>query len=500
MKKKIINLVFFILLFFSILLLFSIRWVEKTFGLIDLDSLMFHLNVPLKGTESGMVIRFIKDPLFKTLIATTIIFLIMILKKEYRIYINIEIFKKKIKNIDLIHIINKAKFLIPVIIIVCSCTMFIKDFKVKEYIKSQNTYSTFIKENYVEPEKTKITFSEKRNLIHIYAESMESSYSSKEYGGLFEENLIPNLTKYSKNYISFTNNFGGGFYNSRATGWTIAAMVAQTSGIGFIVPGTGNDFGNYSKFLPGAYSLGEILEKEGYNQVLLIGSDGDFAGRNDYFTQHGNYEIKDYGYAKEQGWIPEDYYVWWGYEDSKLFTFAKNELNELSSNDKPFNLTLLTTNTHHIGGYIDENCETKYDEKYKNAIACSDKQIYEFIEWVKQQEFYNNTTIVITGDHLSMDPTFFENVDGSKRTNYNVFINTNKEKKNITNRTFNTMDIYPTIISSIGGNIEGDRLALGTNLFSDKKTLYEEYGKSYVDEELNKNSKYFKEHIIYGNK
>ena len=193
---------------------------------------------------------------------------------------------------------------------------------------------------------------------------------------------------------------------------------------------------------------------------------------------------------------PQDYYEWWGYEDSKLFKFAKNELLNLSKKNEPFNLTLLTTNTHHIGGYIEKGCEKKYKEKFKNAVACSDKQIYEFVEWVKRQDFYKNTTIVIIGDHLSMDSAFFENVDGSKRTNYNVFINANKDAANTTNKIFNTLDIFPTTISSIGGNIEGDRLALGTDLFSNTKTLYEEYGKEYVDNEYYKNSKFYLYNIL----
>ena len=33
---------------------------------------------------------------------------------------------------------------------------------------------------------------------------------------------------------------------------------------------------------------------------------------------HGGYEVKDYITALDEGWIPEDYYEWWGFEDEKL--------------------------------------------------------------------------------------------------------------------------------------------------------------------------------------
>lgn len=38
------------------------------------------------------------------------------------------------------------------------------------------------------------------------------------------------------------------------------------------------------------------------------------------------------------------------------------------------------------------------------------------------------------------------------------------------------MDLFPTMLASLGVQIEGNRLGLGTNLFSDKKTLMKELG------------------------
>ena len=39
----------------------------------------------------------------------------------------------------------------------------------------------------------------------------------------------------------------------------------------------------------GAYSIGEILEKEGYKNYIMVGSDLTFGGRRDYYQNHGNY-------------------------------------------------------------------------------------------------------------------------------------------------------------------------------------------------------------------
>lgn len=58
------------------------------------------------------------------------------------------------------------------------------------------------------------------------------------------------------------------------------------------------------------------------------------------------------------------------------------------------------------------------------------------------------------------------------------------------------MDMYPTTLVSIGASIKGDRLGLGTNLFSGKKTLIEELGFDYLDNELNKKSNFYDDYIL----
>ena len=53
-------------------------------------------------------------------------------------------------------------------------------------------------------------------------------------------------------------------------------------------------------------------------------------------------------------------------------------------------------------------------------------------------------------------------------------------------------------MASLGVDIEGDRLGLGTNLFSDKQTLIEMLGYEKVNSELKKNSSYYMNKILLG--
>ena len=213
-----------------------------------------------------------------------------------------------------------------------------------------------------------------------------------------------------------------------------------------------------------------------------------------YFTGHGDYEIFDYYTAIEEGKIPEDYYVFWGYEDEKLFEYAKEEVLELASQGEPFNFTLLTVDTHFEDGYVCELCGDEYEDQYANVIACSSSQISEFVSWLQEQDFYEDTTVVINGDHPTMDSDFCEDVsDDYTRRTYTAILNSSAETVRDEARDYTTLDLFPTTLAALGCTIEGDRLGLGTNLYSDTDTLLEEYGMDYMNEELEKKSDFLEE-------
>lgn len=233
-----------------------------------------------------------------------------------------------------------------------------------------------------------------------------------------------------------------------------------------------------------------------------MGSDSSFGGRKQYYTTNGDYKIFDLNYAIEQGKMTREDFVWWGFDDDSLYSWSKEELTSLSKENKPFNYIMLTADTHFMDGYLGPNVESKFDTQYENVHSYSSKCINEFVNWVKKQDFYKDTTIVIVGDHLGMQNDFYEekikeNMDGQyTRTIYNVIINPAIDATNNINRQFTSMDMFPTILASIGVEIEGNRLGLGTNLYSGIPTLVEELGYAYFNEEIKKNSVFYNKYIF----
>ena len=91
-----------------------------------------------------------------------------------------------------------------------------------------------------------------------------------------------------------------------------------------------------------------------------------------------------------------------------------------------------------------------------------------------------------------MNTYSFEDIDSNyRRSVYNVYINSAIDTDCNKNREFTTFDYYPTTLAALGVKINGEKLGLGTNLFSCKQTLTEEYGYPYVNGKLMVNSPYY---------
>ena len=460
----------------------SVQWIFRTWSHLSMDELIFHLQSPLEGTNTDMVKEYLIECLAPALVIFVVVILFMIFFRKKRWF----------------YVFDGVLLIVFILIIGVSINTTVQKLDVDGYLESQGSYSEFIDTYYVDPANTMITFPEqKRNLIYIFLESMEATYADTENGGAFKENVIPELTEIAQENEDFSGEVEklNGAYASTGATWTMGAMFAHTSGLPLNVSIDENNMDTQEHFFPGIITLGDILSEEGYSQTLLIGSDATFGGRRLYFTDHGNYDIIDYPYAIENGMIPQDHYVWWGYEDYYLFDFAKEKLEELSDQGNPFNLTMLTVDTHFEDGYLCNKCTDTYGaDQYSNVMACSSRQIGEFIQWIQQQDFYENTTVVLVGDHLTMDADYCEDISEEyERKTYVSYINAPVENKTDITREYATLDLFPTTLAALGAEIDGNRLGLGTNLFSSDQTLTERFGIDQMDKELRKKSKMMEE-------
>ncbi len=474
-----------VLLFFvcvGVFLVFTAKWFLKTFGLLTIDEIVYHLKTSISGTNIDMIKDYILGyGLWAALTAFgVILFSVIMIRRAV-----------KHRRWVCMALVVLGVFLISYAYHAIDVSIGVTDYLKEEIFSDPKNRPDFIAEHYVDSNQVRIEFpgGRKRNLIYIWLESMETTYADKANGGAFNVNVIPEMTVLAQTNEDFSadhTKLNGGNALPGAN-WTMGAMFAQTSGLPLKIPFTRHKLEEQSDFYPAISTLGDILEKNGYNQTLLLGSEAQFGGTQLYFSGHGNYQIKDYNWAVANGKIPKDYYEFWGYEDEKLYDFAKEELTELASKDAPFNLSMITIDTHFEDGYVCRLCQKDFgDDQYANVMACASRQLTSFIKWVQEQPFYENTTIVISGDHPTMDSDFCKDIPADyQRTTYTCILNSAVTRSDdTTTREYSTMDLFPTTLAAMGCTIDGDQLGLGVNLYSDKETMLEKYGLSVLKSKL----------------
>ncbi len=328
-------------------------------------------------------------------------------------------------------------------------------------------------------------------------ESMEFTFSNKSF---FGNNLIPELDNLAKNNISFKY-----FINGYGQNTTQMALIAAFSGIPCTNITLGNKNTNYltqqmKTFLPKLYTLSDILKDNNYQTLFIQGSDVEFAGTDIFLKTHHFDKIlttkdinKNYGKIKFSQ-------EWWGVSDEDTLNSLKSEILKMNK-DKPFLATMFTIDTH-CGNPEIPNIIKEFEDNRYNIIRNSSLLIQKFIDWLNEQSFAQDTVVVIVGDHLRMSDLaiektlidiFSSNKQIDKRYVYNCFINSVYKNENINKeRTFSQIDLFPTILEAIGFKIEGSKLGLGTSLFSNKKTLLEEFGEEEVKSQLARKNKVYK--------
>ena len=525
LKKWILATLVFLFTFFSFFLYFSLYYLLGNWNELTVDEILYHVKAPMGGANGHLVQLFLQSVLLPSSVIIFLLFSFFILLKRWKAADSCsasskEIVPEQASDIPpikrgLFHALSqlmekKKSVFFPLLtklksyyLFLCFCLglfFFIltiadawESISLGNYIVSQIQSSDFIEENYVDPREIELHFPEKkRNLVYIYMESTELTFMDEKHGGAFPENLLPEMNKLSLEGEDFSGEGekrNGGISLPGAT-WTMGAIFGQSTGLPLKISIEQNSMDSQKSFFPSVVSIQDILKEEGYTQKFLLGSVGYFGGRELFMKDHGDVQVEDFSYWKRKNKFPRDYWVNWGFEDEKLYNYAKEELLSLSKEGKPFNLTLLTVDTHFPDGYVCRLCKNTYpDNQYANVFNCASRQVTEFVHWIKEQDFYDNTTIVISGDHPTMDRDFCDNVPKSyQRKVYTVFLNsavTIEEKKE---REYSTFDYFPTTLAAMGVEIPGERLGLGTNLFSKEPTLTEKYGKKEEKKELEKRS------------
>lgn len=477
-EKKKMTIVFAVLTFFLLAFIYGIPWLIKAFPLDNPDAVLFTLLQNKAGTEGfvwGMVWKNVLSPtLFVYVPISLALFLLAVVvrhsKKKWCFnFFWIRTCLNSGANIWVPLRQLSTLFLVFSLLVFCVVVpkLFPPLYKLCEtyFEPNERCESRLYLNEYVFPDFVGVEFPErKKNLIYIMMESMEVNF--KDY--------TPELDSISQNNVSFLP----GGVDVAMTGWTIAAQVSKNCGIPLNVPYGLENSDEILSFLPNATCMTDILAKNSYKQIYVQCSDGAFASTRAFWSQHGVKEFHDFSYYKKNNKIDKKESIW-GCSDKTLYRLMQEELSNID-NKEPFALHAITIDSHFPEGYISEGCFVSETEssRYPSALRCASKQLNAFLKWAKNQDWYENTTIVVVGDHSWITFTDLLKLPKDEPLYWiNFFINSQIQPLE-QNRTFSSFDMFPTVLEAMGVNVPGHRLGLGTSLFSAEKTLLE---KMHID-------------------
>ena len=434
---------FFLILLFYITLL-STLGIEKIFGEVNFRQIYYHVYFTL----IERIVWFYKKQIVKILLYSFLIPIVLTIITFYLAYF--------LKNKKIISENILSLFFISIIAI--NVSFFTNKYSVIKFFKKDKSGSDFYETNYKNP---KIIQTKKKNLILIYAESLEDFFSRED---VFAEDLLIDIKNINYNKVSFNN-----FYQRLGTSWTIAGIVSTQCGVplnNFMYSKSNKFTEKVNQFMPNINCLGDILKKEGYKNIFMKSQDARFAGTKKFLNSHGYDEILDKGFWDKNNKIESDF---------DLFKYAKKKVLDLEKDEIPYNLSILSYDMHMPTENIKNEstnskiCKHLNDNIYNDNIKCFSLIITDFINFLISKNILDNATVVLVGDHLAMNMTpelndkYLPGHSQHSRTIFNYIFSEQIYKKN-RDIVFH-FDFLPTILHTLNFKFSDNRYGLGASGF-----------------------------------
>jgi len=436
-----------VLYFLAIFLYVTLRWIDVTFGRPTWEQIFFHIQSWFLSPTTfnfGLIFQFLIVCVFLCAILAALVAYV----QEKLIGIIRE--KIKTKNSILERAIKNA----PIFLILLTVLYGFLIFDGIRFVYKKN-YIDFVRKNYVPPQISAPDGEHKKNLIYIYLEGFDMAFADAKY---FSEELMPNMKKIQG--FQFSK-----FKQASGTGWTMAGIIASQCAIPIapVIQESNQKKGSYAH-LDQYLCLGDLLKQQGYKNIFIGGADLNFTDKGSFFLAHGYDEVYGEKEWKKMGKNKNEDFNALGLSDSKLFEHARMMLSDLKQSSQPFNLTLLTLNTHGGSGERDLACQIDQKDRYSltNKVKCTDKLLTSFVSWVQKTLPRGSTQIVVHGDHTGV--FVYPSMDRNDRGIYNLFIPGDESEiwKPCRDEIMH-FDMAPTILNFIGFDVQDHVFGLGVN-------------------------------------
>ncbi|MGS2741988.1 sulfatase-like hydrolase/transferase [Halomonas sp. LS-001] len=321
------------------------------------------------------------------------------------------------------------------------------------------------------------------NLLIIYLESIERTYSDPRFGDAYAD-----LTHLGRQGLVFE-----GIEQIDNTGWTMAGMIASQCGSPLMPAGLLHDrqFDPLSTVVPGVDCLGDLLREQGYQLSFLGGASTEFAGKGLFYEGHGFEHVN--GFQALQSHLEDPEYTNdWGLYDDTLYDLTIEEIERLDREaDGPWGVVNLSITGHAPNGYPAKRCIDRQGEwdgvDILYSVECSAWLTRDMIERLEERGLLENTVVAILSDHLTMRVSAWDELTTMERDNTFILLGSDHPPQHI-KRKASAMDIFPTLLDAMGYTPRNARAGLGVSLLSNTETLLERYSAEEINDRLHAES------------
>lgn len=263
--------------------------------------------------------------------------------------------------------------------------------KVQEYVKA----------NYAAPNPNLFGIAKGRNVIYLHLESFQQfliDYKLKVNNSEYEVTPFLNSLYHSSETFAFSN-----FFHQVKAGKTSDAETTMENSL------FGLSQGSYMVQYGGsntAQAAPHILNQEGgYTSAVFHGNSATFWNRNNTYKQWGYNYFFDSSYFRKQ---TEDNSFQYGLNDKNMFADSIQYLEQMQ---QPFYTKFITVSNHYPymsnlkGDELGFPFAETPDETINGYFATAnylDSSVKSFFDYLKAVGIYNNSIIVLYGDHYGI--------------------------------------------------------------------------------------------------
>lgn len=331
---------------------------------------------------------------------------------------------------------------------------------------------TEVKKNYAKPDPTYFGKAKGKNIIVIHLESFQQFLINYKVNGQEVTPFLNSLYN-DKNTMSFDN-----FYHEVGQGKTSDAENMLETGLFGLPEGSlFSKLGSDNTFQAAPAILGQ---KEGYTSAVFHGNIGSFWNRDNVYKNMGYDYFFDSNYFNKTA----DSSLEYGMKDKLMLSESVKYLEQLQ---QPFYTKFITVTNHYPFELPDEdndgfqapNTSNSAVNNYFLTAHYLDNALQEFFNYLKSSGIYDNSMIVLYGDHyglsnsqnpdlaplLGVDTNDWSDFNDSQMQKVPFMIHMKGLKGGINHSYGGEIDVLPTILHLAGINTK-QYIQLGTDLLS----------------------------------